>query len=145
METEKACYQFHLRRGEAGGDTVETKRDSDNPVKKVASTIEAWKVICGLIVALVAAVVSDTIYVSGFSTTEAVETKMDNHVNSDGHPSLSRGMQDISNRLLRVEITQGAMVKAQEGMDAKLDRILSVIPLVRLPAYQPVTPAQPDL
>lgn len=142
MDTEKACYRFHCADGQEVA--VDMKRDSDSPVRKVATTIESWKVICGLIVALVAAVVSATIYVSGFATTEAVQASMDRHVNADGHPSLSRGMQDISNRLLRVEITQAGMVKTQEGMDQKLDRILSVIPLVRLPAYQPSAPTQPD-
>lgn len=144
METEKACYQFHLRRGEAGGDTVDTKRDSDGPVKKAARTIESWKVILGVIASMIALVVAGTIYIQGFATTEAVGTTMDRHVNSDGHPSLSSGMRQISDRLLRVEITQAGMVKTQEGMDQKLDRILSVIPLVRAPLYQPAAPTQPD-
>lgn len=123
---------------------METKRDGDSPVKKAAKTVEAWKVICGLVLALVAAVVSATIYVSGFATTEAVQGSMDRHEASDGHPSLSSGIRGISDRLLRVEITQGAMVKTQESMDQKLDRILSVIPLVRAPMYQPAAPTQPD-
>ena len=48
--------------------------------------------------------------------------------------------EGISDRLLRVEITQAQMAETQTRMDRKLDQILSVIPLIRLPVPTPSVP-----
>jgi len=113
-------------------------------MKGIGGQLEWWKLIIGAVVILVGAGATAALYMQQFATHEQVAEVaasrteiMKAHEASDGHPSLSVGLRGISDRLLRVEITQAQMVETQKGMDRKLDQILSVIPLVRLPAYQP--------
>lgn len=85
----------------------------------------SWlKILVTSALALVAAGAGAAIYATQFATRSETETALSRHESSDGHPSLTRGIQAIENRLVRVETLQQRAEVTQERMDDKLDMLL---------------------
>jgi hypothetical protein len=120
------------------------------PTLQVAAQRVSWtKVIVVAAVGLFLAGGTVFIYASSFATNDEVQTAFDRHESSDGHPSVTKGIQDLGSRLIRLEIgqqtlqsTQQRMEGTQEKMDDKLDRILSGGAAWRSPIH-PAAPPEP--
>jgi hypothetical protein len=120
------------------------------PTLQVAAKNVGWlKVLFGVGITLLVAGGAAALYAASFATHEEVQTAFSRHESSDGHPSVTKGIQDLGSRLIRLEIgqqtlqsTQQRMEGTQEKMDDKLDRILSGGAAWRSPIH-PAAPPEP--
>ena len=99
-------------------------------VQVIAQPIGWLKTIIAAAVALALGSAGVALYMAQYATAEQVRASIDSHSASDGHPTLSRGLRDVQDRLIRIETTQTTMSGQQQQISDKLDRLIQsqVIP-----------------
>lgn len=102
-------------------------------IKGTADRIGWLRVIVGVGITLLVAGGAAALYAASFATQDEVQGTMAAHQATDGHPTMTRALRDMGDRLIRVEIVQQSMAATQEKMDRKLDQLLSSPPTWRVP------------
>lgn len=114
-----------------------TRRSDSDPIDLLSRRVGWLRVIVGVSVGLLVAGAGAAIYLSNFQTREEASSTMREHVQSDGHPSVSKGIGEINIRLTRVETIQSRMEVQQTQTDEKIDRILEQLRQMYRPSFQP--------
>lgn len=114
-----------------------SRRNSLDPIDLLAKRVGWLRVIVGVSVGLLIAGGAAAVYLSTFQTREEASATMREHVNSDGHPSVSKGIGEINIRLTRVETIQSRMEQQQTQTDEKIDRILEQLRQMYRPTFSP--------
>jgi hypothetical protein len=93
--------------------------------KAVADRVGWGRTIIGGLFALLVAVAMGVIFVTTLASHDEVQAAVQEHSQTDGHPSLSTPLRDLGNRMIRIETLQQQAATLQNKMDDKLDRLLS--------------------
>lgn len=108
------------------------------PLVSAANRVSWLKVIITSGVGLLAAGAATALYASQFASHDEVVEAVEKHEGSPvAHPSTQAEIRGVSDRLIRVEVTQQRMETTLQRVDEKLERLVEGLPSTRYSPYAP--------